>query len=102
MIRRPPRSSLFPYPTLFRSHGERFGEVLARMRLCVPLAQVMHVAAAPGACPVARRIRERGGGPNPPPPPAAPPAGGTFRAGVPPPAPAVAPQARGVPPPPPA
>src|SRR3712207_8075839 len=23
MIRRPPRSTLFPYPTLFRSHGTR-------------------------------------------------------------------------------
>src|SRR2546430_10715709 len=50
MIRRPPRSTLFPYTTLFRS-----------MRLCVPLAQVMHVAPAVGAGPVARRIRERGG-----------------------------------------
>src|SRR2546430_9191338 len=26
MIRRPPRSTLFPYTTLFRSRGERFGE----------------------------------------------------------------------------
>src|SRR2546429_6984411 len=25
MIRRPPRSTLFPYTTLFRSHGERIG-----------------------------------------------------------------------------
>src|SRR3712207_7885774 len=26
MIRRPPRSTLFPYPTLFRSDGERRGD----------------------------------------------------------------------------
>src|SRR5256885_11846554 len=26
MIRRPPRSTLFPYTTLFRSYRERFGE----------------------------------------------------------------------------
>src|SRR2546430_13506275 len=26
MIRRPPRSTLFPYTTLFRSHGVRIGE----------------------------------------------------------------------------
>src|ERR1035437_9108834 len=27
MIRRPPRSTLFPYTTLFRSHPDRFGEI---------------------------------------------------------------------------
>src|SRR2546422_4760657 len=26
MIRRPPRSTLFPYTTLFRSHGASFGD----------------------------------------------------------------------------
>src|SRR3712207_7621618 len=26
MIRRPPRSTLFPYTTLFRSHGQRGGD----------------------------------------------------------------------------
>src|ERR1041384_6539597 len=30
MIRRPPRSTLFPYTTLFRSHGLAFGELLVR------------------------------------------------------------------------
>src|SRR2546430_4434488 len=30
MIRRPPRSTLFPYTTLFRSHTE-FAELLARL-----------------------------------------------------------------------
>src|SRR2546430_8861517 len=29
MIRRPPRSTLFPYTTLFRSVGKRFGELVA-------------------------------------------------------------------------
>src|SRR2546422_5762003 len=28
MIRRPPRSTLFPYTTLFRSHGRRWSEGL--------------------------------------------------------------------------
>src|SRR5436305_3781722 len=28
MIRRPPRSTLFPYTTLFRSHGHRIGRAL--------------------------------------------------------------------------
>src|SRR5690348_17611600 len=28
MIRRPPRSTLFPYTTLFRSFGQEIGEVL--------------------------------------------------------------------------
>src|SRR2546427_8122232 len=30
MIRRPPRSTLFPYTTLFRSHGEQDGVRVAR------------------------------------------------------------------------
>src|SRR5256885_12840917 len=30
MIRRPPRSTLFPYTTLFRSSGERGGEEVSR------------------------------------------------------------------------
>src|SRR5260370_32045338 len=37
MIRRPPRSTLFPYTTLFRSHGEKAcAEVLGRQ---APLAE---------------------------------------------------------------
>src|SRR5260221_6480266 len=37
MIRRPPRSTLFPYTTLFRSvnEGKRF--VVRRRRTCIPL-----------------------------------------------------------------
>src|SRR5260221_1847538 len=47
MIRRPPRSTLFPYTTLFRSHelvalarraGAQRGEVAAGVGLAVPLA----------------------------------------------------------------
>src|SRR2546422_7130567 len=30
MIRRPPRSTLFPYTTLFRSHAERAQDLLTR------------------------------------------------------------------------
>src|SRR3989442_2777964 len=32
MIRRPPRSTLFPYTTLFRSHADRGAAVAARAR----------------------------------------------------------------------
>src|SRR3712207_6071057 len=30
MIRRPPRSTLFPYTTLFRSHGKKIQDLIAR------------------------------------------------------------------------
>src|SRR3712207_8767487 len=30
MIRRPPRSTLFPYTTLFRSYGETFASIVER------------------------------------------------------------------------
>src|SRR3712207_9571472 len=33
MIRRPPRSTLFPYTTLFRSRAERLGDVVVRSEL---------------------------------------------------------------------
>src|SRR5689334_24154749 len=44
MIRRPPRSTLFPYTTLFRSHALDF---LGRQRrdLAIDLARVRHRAA---------------------------------------------------------
>src|SRR2546430_3246158 len=38
MIRRPPRSTLFPYTTLFRSRGERHGSAV----WCPPGAIVVH------------------------------------------------------------
>src|SRR3712207_7288217 len=46
MIRRPPRSTLFPYTTLFRSGSlvARLLEQLARGRLARPLARVDHPA----------------------------------------------------------
>src|SRR3712207_7092046 len=34
MIRRPPRSTLFPYTTLFRSYVERFELIVAGFELC--------------------------------------------------------------------
>src|SRR2546430_7900037 len=36
MIRRPPRSTLFPYTTLFRSHGSRLGLALNAAMLMMP------------------------------------------------------------------
>src|SRR2546425_8634103 len=47
MIRRPPRSTLFPYTTLFRSqvvegwHGESFGKPLSRTREYVALVRAI-------------------------------------------------------------
>src|SRR5690349_23523360 len=35
MIRRPPRSTLFPYTTLFRSHGDRGCRGLVRRRVAL-------------------------------------------------------------------
>src|SRR5258708_26966332 len=36
MIRRPPRSTLFPYTTLFRSHGRDDNTKLRHLKLCEP------------------------------------------------------------------
>src|SRR2546422_6674424 len=44
MIRRPPRSTLFPYTTLFRSHG-----VLVGKRALEHVADDLHVAVPVGA-----------------------------------------------------
>src|SRR2546430_17392755 len=61
MIRRPPRSTLFPYTTLFRSgaHGK-----LDRSRLPAPLAgrPALRSRFAPPAGPVERLIAELWGG----------------------------------------
>src|SRR3712207_8293655 len=40
MIRRPPRSTLFPYTTLFRSHIFRIGLVLAELCLKTKISYV--------------------------------------------------------------
>src|SRR2546430_10221164 len=59
MIRRPPRSTLFPYTTLFRSGHDRFPEVEAqsvrRDREPVQRAQVSH-----GDHGAARELRQEG------------------------------------------
>src|SRR3712207_8351084 len=61
MIRRPPRSTLFPYTTLFRSLAEAragAGLHLAEDHRAVRLAQ-HEVELTPGAPPVARQHRHR-------------------------------------------
>src|SRR3989442_11325931 len=44
MIRRPPRSTLFPYTTLFRSESLRIGSV---WRLGIEVGRIEHVAGYP-------------------------------------------------------
>src|SRR3712207_8468282 len=48
MIRRPPRSTLFPYTTLFRSMTDRAGPPLAVVDLALPRDVDPGVAALPG------------------------------------------------------
>src|SRR3712207_7691459 len=62
MIRRPPRSTLFPYTTLFRSHVEERRELRAAEERHGPVEDRMRQrAASPDAIRVdARRRRERG------------------------------------------
>src|SRR5258707_11363152 len=44
MIRRPPRSTLFPYTTLFRSRAPDVGAVLGiEVASCIPIASRSHV-----------------------------------------------------------
>src|SRR5258707_9283179 len=38
MIRRPPRSTLFPYTTLFRSEGKASARLLQEPRVALPMA----------------------------------------------------------------
>src|SRR5438876_3914749 len=45
MIRRPPRSTLFPYTTLFRSHHGKERRVMKRSRVVTALAVAVLVAA---------------------------------------------------------
>src|SRR5256886_12785321 len=48
MIRRPPRSTLFPYTTLFRSQLVRFRKVLEQFRAEVPGDYKAHVLQSAG------------------------------------------------------
>src|SRR3712207_7114934 len=47
MIRRPPRSTLFPYTTLFRSRLHRWAAVLRRRGVATLLATITHAEALP-------------------------------------------------------
>src|SRR3712207_7266779 len=60
MIRRPPRSTLFPYTTLFRSDGRGAGTARGRRR---PRLRQPDPLLAPGAAAAARRRRAGVGGP---------------------------------------
>src|SRR2546429_4005429 len=40
MIRRPPRSTLFPYTTLFRSHIARLGQLRRSDNLLIPFRKI--------------------------------------------------------------
>src|SRR2546427_5408743 len=62
MIRRPPRSTLFPYTTLFRSRRERYPQItdeacMAAMQLVLPDGRVL--SGADAAPEIIRRIPDR-------------------------------------------
>src|SRR5256885_8276863 len=59
MIRRPPRSTLFPYTTLFRSHSNRASSRRARNRASVEVRGETRATALPPAprSTVAARLR---------------------------------------------
>src|SRR2546429_9467941 len=53
MIRRPPRSTLFPYTTLFRSHPQlpcRAQGALQHIFVCLRQSNVSHAHSSPSAC----------------------------------------------------
>src|SRR2546422_3499688 len=55
MIRRPPRSTLFPYTTLFRSHPQ---DELSRARgVAAALRGYLHLASAPRRRHLSREVR---------------------------------------------
>src|SRR2546430_16813063 len=60
MIRRPPRSTLFPYTTLFRSHGEAVG---AGLSMAAAMSRECGLLAGDEAARV-RRLLERAGLPT--------------------------------------
>src|SRR5256885_13333480 len=47
MIRRPPRSTLFPYTTLFRSHHRHAGRAMVRQRWRIGVEARGHLDVAP-------------------------------------------------------
>src|SRR3712207_8838399 len=51
MIRRPPRSTLFPYTTLFRSRPRH-----AQERVVTPLVRMVHPEGGPGHDPLEKRL----------------------------------------------
>src|SRR2546423_8107504 len=51
MIRRPPRSTLFPYTTLFRSVRCRAGDPVVGVRVTPPRSRASSTSAAPSASP---------------------------------------------------
>src|SRR2546429_8298665 len=60
MIRRPPRSTLFPYPTLFRSHARveiEFYALAGAKHYEAVIGGVQEIAHATIACVVTRRAR---------------------------------------------
>src|SRR2546427_7751834 len=59
MIRRPPRSTLFPYTTLFRSVAVALGASSGEQRAFVPLGQLAKVEVAPGPNQVSRENGKR-------------------------------------------
>src|SRR3712207_7701711 len=59
MIRRPPRSTLFPYTTLFRSAAGAVAAVGGVPVLLAPLAQVLLALGALALVPVAAALRLR-------------------------------------------
>src|SRR3712207_7762908 len=59
MIRLPPRSTLFPYTTLFRSRGDDDIAIVALRRLPVPRALRLRLAAEPDVLARMRRTLRR-------------------------------------------
>src|SRR3712207_7914871 len=65
MIRRPPRSTLFPYTTLFRSHGEQIAPQPLEVRRrrpaveCLHLGRERHVGGVDGGIDGVREVHRR-------------------------------------------
>src|SRR3712207_7369696 len=55
MIRRPPRSTLFPYTTLFRSREQENGEAVVRIGRAPQAARGIGIGPDPGGPAVGRR-----------------------------------------------